>query len=325
MSSPTHNRSFVAQALIGFILLAPILVAAQWEKQRIGTLAWLRSIYFLDEDRGWIAGSRGTLLTTRDGGKTWRLEKRFVDDNIYDVFFADERNGWILCGRDVYTLGVRSPSYLLRTSDGGDTWEKFELKDNKERLVRLVLRKDMYGFAIGEAGSIWQLGDDPKTWRKLESSTEFLLMDGWLKDDRNALLVGGGGVLLGTSNAGEDWDLAYSQTTLDGKLNSVFFVDQKLGWIVGAGGAIYTTKSGGRSWTKQSTPTTSNLSDVFFVDGRRGVAVGDNGVALQTSNAGETWHRTETGVKSRLERVYGVGGRLIAIGHGGTLITTEAE
>ena len=325
MLSPKHIRSFLVKGFLSLLLLAPLSGVAQWERHRTGTLSWFRSIYFLDRDRGWVAGSRGTLLTSRDGGNTWTLQPKPTEDNIHDIFFSDENNGLLLCERDPYSAGVRSPSYLMRTADGGATWERIEFKDNKERLVRLVFRKDRFGFAIGEAGVIWQLGDDPKTWKKLESSTKYLLLAGRFKDDRNAMLVGGGGVLLSTSTAGADWDAAYSQTKLDGKLSSVFFVDEKLGWIVGATGTIYITKNGGRSWKKQPTPTASNLLDVFFIDGRRGVAVGDDGTALTTSDAGETWRRDDTGVKSRLERLHAVGRRFSAIGHGGTLITTKID
>ena len=35
----------------------------------------LSAIAFLDENRGWAAGALGTILATRDGGRTWRLQR----------------------------------------------------------------------------------------------------------------------------------------------------------------------------------------------------------------------------------------------------------
>src|ERR1051325_5753820 len=46
--------------------------AATWTRQPSGTMSWLHAIYFLDENRGWVAGSNGTLLQTTDGGANWK-------------------------------------------------------------------------------------------------------------------------------------------------------------------------------------------------------------------------------------------------------------
>jgi len=43
--------------------------AASWTRQSSGTMAWLHSVYFLNEQRGWAAGSNGALLATTDGGE----------------------------------------------------------------------------------------------------------------------------------------------------------------------------------------------------------------------------------------------------------------
>src|SRR6266567_2336546 len=55
-----------------------------WIRQRSGTLAWLHSIYFLDQNRGWVVGSKGTLLATIDGGKTWQSRPRPAADVLRD-------------------------------------------------------------------------------------------------------------------------------------------------------------------------------------------------------------------------------------------------
>lgn len=38
---------------------------------RIPTRAWLKDCRFIDPDNGWLVGSVGTLLRSRDGGRTW--------------------------------------------------------------------------------------------------------------------------------------------------------------------------------------------------------------------------------------------------------------
>jgi len=46
---------------------------APWHRAKLGMrlFTWLRSIDFFDQNNGWIVGGFGTILKTKDGGKTW--------------------------------------------------------------------------------------------------------------------------------------------------------------------------------------------------------------------------------------------------------------
>jgi photosystem II stability/assembly factor-like uncharacterized protein len=46
-----------------------------WQTFRTEQSLPLRSLTFLDENRGWAVGSLGTILATRDGGRTWREQR----------------------------------------------------------------------------------------------------------------------------------------------------------------------------------------------------------------------------------------------------------
>lgn len=111
---------------------------ADWVKHESNSLAWFYDVYFLTEQKGWIAGSGGTLLTTIDGGKTWKKETNFTSDTIRGVYFTDENNGWLLCERDIYSLGSSAPSYLLKTSNGGAHWERIEFGGDKRRKIAKI-------------------------------------------------------------------------------------------------------------------------------------------------------------------------------------------
>ena len=43
-----------------------------WELLRTDQSVPLRAITFVDAERGWAVGGLGTILATRDGGKSWR-------------------------------------------------------------------------------------------------------------------------------------------------------------------------------------------------------------------------------------------------------------
>lgn len=64
-----------------------------WARQRSGTMAWLHSVFFLDQNRGWAVGSKGMVLQTVDGGNTWKPRGASTDDVVRDIFFTDDQNG----------------------------------------------------------------------------------------------------------------------------------------------------------------------------------------------------------------------------------------
>jgi len=47
-----------------------------WELLATGQSLPLHGLYFHNEQRGWAVGELGTILTTRDGGKTWQVQRR---------------------------------------------------------------------------------------------------------------------------------------------------------------------------------------------------------------------------------------------------------
>lgn len=297
---------------------------ADWTKRESNSLAWLYDIYFLNENKGWIAGSDGTLLTTANGGKTWQKEKNFTEDNIREVYFADAENGWLLCERNIYSLGTLAPSYLLKTADGGANWERIEFSGaRRERISRIFFNKNGYGAAIGEAGAYFVLQNDKKTWKKMPAPIRYLLLDGVFTADSQSVLIGAGGTILFSEDAGLSWNKSVVPNDSASKLNSVFFINQKNGWAVGAEGKIYQTLNGGKIWREQNSTTAKNLSDVFFLNTAEGWTIGDEGVILHTTTAGNVWTMVDTKVKHRLEKVLFVGKKGWAVGFGGTILFYE--
>lgn len=61
-------------------------------------------------------------------------------------------------------------------------------------------------------------------------------------------------------------------------MNSVFFINQKIGWVVGDSGVIFKTKNAGlTNWKKLNSGINYNLHSVKFLDTSNGWAVGDKG------------------------------------------------
>lgn len=293
---------------------------ANWTKQKSNTLAWLRAGFFVNEKSGFIGGGNGTFLTTNDGGENWKQAEKFTSDVIRQIYFKDENNGWLLCERDVYSLGSNSPSYFLKTSNGGADWQKIEFPNGVRVRIAGMFFSENTGFAVGESGAIFVLQEDGKTWKKQPSPIRNLLLNGAFTDKTNGVIVGAGGNIFFTDDGGMKWNQSNIFGAPSVKLNSVFFVNKTTGWSAASEGKIFQTVSGGKNWREQRTNETSNLNDIYFKDTREGWAIGDEGTILHSTTAGNSWTKDEQKIRHKLEKLFSNGRDIFAVGFGGTIL-----
>jgi hypothetical protein len=69
-----------------------------WNSQTSGTGTLLNSVYFLDEDTGWVVGSGGTILKTINGGATWETQSSGAQHSLSSIYFIDNNTGWTVGG-----------------------------------------------------------------------------------------------------------------------------------------------------------------------------------------------------------------------------------
>jgi len=290
-------------------------------------MAWLHSLFFLDQNRGWAVGSKGTLLQTVDGGNNWKPRGASTNDVVRDIFFIDEKNGWLVCEVNVYELKTTDQprAYLMKTTDGGEHWNRIEIKgfDVDAILVRAVFSRNGRGWVFGEAGSIYTTNDAGETWTKLRSPTRRLLLGGIFVDDDRGWIVGAGATIIQTSDGGETWyQSQLPQVEKSVRFTATSFIDNRNGWAVGSGGSVYRTNNGGRTWQQQQSKVYVDLFDVKFVDAHEGWAVGAEGTIIHTSDSGETWTVEKSDTVHPLERVFFTDkNRGWAVGFGGTVVS----
>ena len=318
-----------APASLLLLLLVIFPVAAQtgtWARQRTGTMSWLHSVFFLDQNRGWVVGSKGTLLRTLDGGNTWQQRPASTEDVVRDIFFTDDQNGWMVCEVNVYQLKTKEDprAYLMKTTDGGEHWKRIEIKgfDVDAILVRAMFNRNGRGWTFGEAGSIYTTHDAGDTWVKLQSPTHRLLLGGIFVDDDRGWIVGAGATIIQTSDGGDTWyQSTLPQVEKSIRFTATSFVDNRRGWAVGSGGSVYHTVNGGRTWQRQDSTVPIDLFDVKFVDALEGWAVGAEGTIIHTNDGGEHWTTERSGTEHPLERVFFTDkNRGWAVGFGGTIV-----
>src|SRR3984893_12990065 len=165
----TPQRALLTVLFLLTVHCSPLTTkSASWVRRPAGTMACLHAVYFLDQNRGWVAGSGGTLLGTIDGGQTWRKLLPLTKDNLRDVYFADEKIGWLVAERDVLKLKTNDEprTYLLKTEDGGFSWRRVYLNgsDVNARLVRAVFADAERGWVFGETGVVFATRDGGAHW-----------------------------------------------------------------------------------------------------------------------------------------------------------------
>jgi photosystem II stability/assembly factor-like uncharacterized protein len=323
------DRRFSASLRLLFLLLTAHCLpltgfAGTWTRQPSGTMAWLHAVYFLDQNRGWVCGSAGTLLSTTDGGQTWRKLQPLGRDSLRDVFFADQNVGWLLAERDPLKLQTADEprSYLMKTEDGGFSWRRVFLSSPgaNPRLVRLAFLSPERGWVFGETGVVFATSDGGAHWLRLATPTKHLLLGGAFINQWRGWLVGASATMMQTRDGGLTWETSLPNY-LSTRLTAVTFVNDRLGWAVGATGRIVSTIDGGRSWVPQTSTVDVDLLDVKFIDGVNGFIVGNEGTILHTTDGGAHWLADHSGTTHALDRLFLIDqNQGWTVGFGGTIL-----
>lgn len=236
-------------------------------EERDGTVkrAYLFDVDALDAHTAWAVGDRSILVSTTDGGTTWRSRKvemqtdlsggqslAAADPILYDVDFVDGRHGWI----------VGEFGKVLYSEDGGETWREDtpSLMEGTEYIDLLDLptlfgvfaRDPRNAVAAGLEAHIARTRDG-RTWRyDTVDPGGIPLVDPLYAvaelPDGSAWAVGAAGTVVRKHADDERWARTHIGQDVLTWLRAVDFSDAQHGWMVGGFGLIFRTTDGGRTW-----------------------------------------------------------------------------
>jgi photosystem II stability/assembly factor-like uncharacterized protein len=256
--------------------LTPItgIAAQSWETLKVETTASFRGLSVVDDRVVWASGTRGTVIHTADGGKTWSV------DSVPGATAMDLRG---VHGRSASVAHVAATAgRIWRTTDGGRSWSlRYQATDTTMFLDGIVFVDDRTGFALGDPMGgrfvILVTRDGGETWSEAPSPSRPEAADG---------------------------EAAFAASG-----TSLVFASPRHGWL-GTGGSVarvFRTVDGGASWSvaPSGIPPNSGTGGVFsvaFADGLHGVVVGgdyqrpdsSSGTAALTSDGGATWQPART-------------------------------
>ena len=273
-----------------------------WRVQPAGVACRLASVQFVDADNGWVSGgvyypythtSRGVLLRTRDGGRSWAQDKGLMLPALKCVKFFNHKLGW--------AFGESSalfPSGVFATDNGGRTWSAVEGRAGSGWQAADFL--DAHAGAVaGRDGSLAVIRRRGLQPARTPSFGPRGLNRMKLSGETGGWLVGDGGLVLTTSDAGISWQLpAGDPSVLLGNDFDWYALEVRGSrvWVAGSPGTkVLVSDDGGKSWQAFDTRQNLPLYGLAFADNLHGWAVGALGTILATSDGGRTWQRQRSG------------------------------
>ena len=230
----------------------------------------------------WVAGDKGTILHTTDGGKTWQVQlggdPESTDDDFSTIVFLDDKHGWAMS-----EIGK-----ILGTRDGS-TWVELSTVSSTTKGLWFVSPETGFRNEYPQNQTMLHRSDDGgKTWTPVTACSLDAIVDGLPRK-------------------------------LACMMDATQFISPAVGYLGGGVGqeapaAFGKTSDGGQSWAISLLPETKfSITNLNFWTEKDGIAVLSKGEAVYwTADGGGTWTRS---VMQRLwPSYYGVGEGKIIVG-----------
>ncbi len=265
----------------------------------------LRGLSVVDRNTIWVSGSNGAVGRSLDGGKSfkWMTVKNFEKTEFRDIEAFDKVTAVI--------MGIASPAHILRTADGGETWQVvFRDTASAMFLDAMEFWNEKSGIVIGDPRGgrfyIARTFDGGRTWQPLpfdkrpsaDSGEACFASSGTnirkLSKSEAAFVSGGGASHLFI----RDKKIKIPFLNLKESVGANSLAVKNKSYMVVVGGDFYMkddstnncfyTTDGGLTWKIPLAPPSGYRSCVEYVRKSIWVTCGLNGVDITTDN-GQTW------------------------------------
>ena len=270
-----------------------------------GTKASIRGLSVVSDKVVWISGSEGTVGRSTDGGVTWKIikVKGFEKADFRDIEAFDNKTAVI--------MAIAEPAYILRTTDGGDTWQTvYENKTNGMFLDAMEFWNEQSGIVIGDPVDnkvfIARTFDGGKKWQELppqnypvaDSGEAFFASSGTnvrkLSKQEALFISGGTRSRLFIRDTKTDLPIVQGKTSTGA--NSIAVKNNHTFIIVGGdfNAKEDTTKNccittdGGKTFTTPTTPPHGYRSCVEYIRQNTWISCGLTGVDI-SNDEGSNW------------------------------------
>ena len=306
---PIHSKSLQKWLLVAVLSLFSIASNAQWKVLNIKTNINMRAVHAISPSNCWIGGSKGTVLKTTNGGKSWTTYKVSGGDSLdfRDIHAFDKNKAVAMSAGE----SEKDKAKIYLTEDGGNSWNLvYQTTQNGVFLDGIDFWDKKRGICLGDPinGKMFILTteDGGESWQELPA------------EKRPA------------AEPGEACFAASGTSILAHGKSSVF---------IGTGGSkmarVFRSDDFGRSWEVTATPMpagpTSGIFGLRFWSKNNGMAVGGDYKkttdstknVLTTSDGGVTWKLLSITKPAGLKESIGIYHKTNATWNGDTQIRSD--
>jgi photosystem II stability/assembly factor-like uncharacterized protein len=234
-----------------------------------------------------VVGTEGTILRSQKG-EPFTGEAMFSGVGLTDIW-GD--------GTTAFVSGWYG--YMLRTKDGGDSWERLSTGSSDSFLgVWGASIKDIY--AVGSGGAIIHSTDGGKTWPLTYLPAAGMFYAVWGSSAKDVYAVGNGGFIAHSKDGGATWitqtkdpEMGFPFTYFVGVWGS----SAKDVYVVGHEGYLLHSTDEGQTWTQQKLPDFQPLG-VWGTSADDVYVFGEAGKLMRSVDKGKTWQSVETGTSN---------------------------
>jgi len=203
------------------------------------------SLYFLDQQNGWLVGAKD-IWHTPDFGRTWRKLGRA--EGAVRVWFRDPQHGW--------AVGTRKSVY--ETADGGVTWKPLEAAAKPKTTPDYTVYAAV-AFADDRRGLI-------AGWSKPPRKGDRMSYPDWMDPENARPEWPGLAIMLQTSDGGKTWNV--DTNGMFGQITEIALAEdgRGLGLVEFAGAFEYPSEVYRIDWKRGRSPRTFRRRDMQITD-----------------------------------------------------------
>jgi photosystem II stability/assembly factor-like uncharacterized protein len=261
-------------------------------------------------------GERGHILVSTDDGVTWRQVETPTRAMLTAVAFADDRVG----------IAVGHDAVILRTTDGGDSWEVvYSAPEDEAPLFDVWFADADNGVAIGAYGSHLRTIDGGLTWEfEPIGDTDWHLHQIARADDGGLFMAAEAGMVYRSDDGGASW--IELPSPYEGSYFGVLPLDGDTVLLFGLRGHLYRSEDAGETWVELDTGTVAMLTDGVRLSDGTIVIVGLGGTVLVSTDGGQSFSYSQQEGRRGISAVAETAdGRLVLVGEFGVRSATLAE
>lgn len=201
------------------------------------------SIWFIDDQNGWIVGNNGLVLRSSDRGTSWVEYEISTEVDLRSIWFEDSLHGWIF-GEKIFS-----------TTNGGESWSEY----SDIYYSGKIFIDDSTGFGMN-GSKLYKTQDGGANWDLLYNFMNPKVYSFWTVDGE--YFLGCGDLLMESTNGGIDWVI--KDYNIKGVLR---FIDENEGMVYW-NNITWLTFNGGRSWNRVTAPYISFAKDIEYIGTR---------------------------------------------------------